>query len=205
MHILLVDDHPLFREALRTLLAAKLPAASLETASTLGIALERARRQPPDLMLVDLALPDASGLQSLQALHEAVPGARAIVVSGDDRPQTVYAALDAGAAGFIHKAAESDGIVQALGTVLEGGIALPASLVERPAQPTAREQLGLSERQWQVLQRVLEGKPNKLICRELDLSPSTVKTHLAEVFRRLDVRSRTQAMVEVARRGIRLH
>lgn len=204
MHILLVDDHSLFSDALGLLLAQRMPDASLRAAGSLTEALVALAERPADLLLIDLALADAQGLEALRVLHEAAPAARAVVLSGDDRPETVYGALDAGAAGFIHKAARGGDFVAALDEVLSGGIALPPSLVAPCAVAGASEQLGLSARQWDVLQRVLQGKPNKLVCRELDLSPSTVKTHLAEVFRRLGVRSRTQAMVEVVRRGVRL-
>ncbi|WP_426990697.1 response regulator [Cupriavidus sp. 30B13] len=201
---MLVDDHALLRDALALLLTQRFPHAEFRGAGSLAQARSALATQPADILLIDLDLPDAKGIEALLALREEVPQARAVVVSADDRAETVYAALDAGAAGFLHKATDSVEFADAIQFVMEGGVALPLSFVGRPAAaPTSYAALGLSRRQWEVLRLVLQGKPNKLVCRELDLSASTVKTHLSEIYRRLGVRSRTQAMVEVARRGIK--
>ena len=203
MHVLLVDDHIVLRDALVLLLTQRFPHASFRCASTLAQARDVLVSHIPDLLLIDLSLPDSQGLEALLVLHELAPQARAVVVSADDRSETIYAALDAGAAGFLHKATDSVEFVEALQSVMEGHVALPSSFVERPAAVSASDALGLSPRQWEVLKLVLQGKPNKLICRDLDLSASTVKTHLSEIYQRLGVRSRTQAIVEVVRRGIK--
>ncbi len=204
IRVLLVDDHLLLRDALKLLLSQRFPEAEFRCAASLAEARHALQEHSVDILLIDLSLPDAEGIEALVALREEVPQARAIVLSADDRAETIYAALDAGAAGFLHKATESTEFVDAIQFVMEGGVSLPTSFVGRQTDTSASyEALGLSRRQWEVLRLVLQGKPNKLICRDLDVSASTVKTHLSEIYRRLGVRSRTQAMVEVARRGVK--
>ena len=128
------------------------------------------------------------------------------MLSADDSPDTVLAAIDAGAAGFIPKTARSGVMQQALRTVLAGGVYLPPAVLLAPRAQTAEADTltGLTPRQTDVLRLLIEGKPNKLICRELALSESTVKTHLASIFRRLGASSRTQAVVAAARLGLQL-
>jgi len=208
LNLLLVDDHALFRDGLAMLLAHHWPAWKLQCAGTLAEALAAVNEHADlGLAVLDLALPDSAGLDGLARLREAAPGLTVVVVSADERRETVLAAIDAGAAGFIGKSADSAGFMAALRTVLGGGVWLPASVLgDGPAPPSAGEEAlqSLTPRQRDVLWRVLEGKPNKLICRDLDMAPSTVKTHLAEIYRRLGVRSRTQAVVAAARLGLRL-
>ena len=123
-----------------------------------------------------------------------------VVLSADDRPDTVMSAIDAGAVGFIPKTARSQDMREALQTVLSGGVYLPSlppaandsgfAVLDDEADVDA---MGLSARQLDVLRLLVEGKTNKDICRSLGLSESTVKTHLAAIFRKLGVRTRTQA------------
>jgi len=208
LNLLLVDDHALFRDGLAMLLAHHWPAWKLQCAGTLAEALAAVNEHADlGLAVLDLALPDSAGLEGLARLREAAPELTVVVVSADERRETVLAAIDAGAAGFIGKSADSAGFMTALRTVLGGGVWLPASVLgDVPAPPSAGEEAlkSLTPRQRDVLWRVLEGKPNKLISRDLDMAPSTVKTHLAEIYRRLGVRSRTQAVVAAARLGLRL-
>ena len=163
-----------------------------------------------ELVLLDLALPDSSGMSGLKRLREQAPEVTVVVLSADETPETVLAAIEAGAAGFIPKTARLGVMQAALRVVLDGGVYLPEAVLTRSAAPVpppdeAGDSLGLSPRQLDVLKLLIEGKPNKLICRELDLSESTVKTHLAAIFRRLNANSRTQAVVAAARLGLRLH
>jgi len=206
MKTLLIDDHPLFREGFAMVMASKLPGFELLQAGSLADALRCIDREPAlDLVLLDLALPDSSGMQGLLRLREAAPQHKLVVLSASESPDVVIAALDAGAAGFIPKTSNLDTLLAALRVVIDGGVYLPDSMLHNQRPPAATgETLGLSPRQLDVLRLLLEGKPNKTICRELDLSESTVKTHLAAIFRKLDVSSRTQAVVSAARLGLRL-
>jgi DNA-binding NarL/FixJ family response regulator len=213
MKTLLIDDHPLFREGLAMVMTQAFPQLKLHQAGDMTEALGRIAEQGDiALALLDLNLPDCTGLQGLQRLREQAPQVTVVVLSADESSETVMAAIDAGAAGFIPKTSRLGVMQDALRVVLDGGVYLPDSILhtqQTPAAPAGASEadaaLGLSPRQLDVLKLLIEGKPNKLICRELDLSESTVKTHLAAIFRRLNASSRTQAVVAAARLGLRLH
>lgn len=206
---LLVDDHALFRESVALLVEHRIPELDLALTGDIAGALAVLRADPAcSLVLLDLGLPDSSGMAGLERLREAVPTAAIVVLSADERSETVFGAIDRGAAGFIPKSADSAGFTQALRDVLNGRVHLPPQALERAALPAGEAsdatELGLSPRQLDVLRLLVEGRSNKLIMRELDLSESTVKTHLQAIFRRLEVNSRTQAVVAAARLGLRL-
>ena len=210
---LLVDDHAFLRDALALVMAQEFPFLQLLRAGTLGEA--RAALEAHldvDLVLLDLALPDGHGLDVLPQLR-ATTAATLVVMSADDSNATILAAIQAGAAGYIPKTLESARMLEALRVVMAGGVYLPPRLLDAgpggaPATTgmavRAPGDLGLSPRQGDVLRMLIEGKPNKLIARELEMSESTVKTHLAAIFRKLDATSRTQAVVAAARLGLRL-
>ena len=203
---LLLDDHALVRDALALLIALHHPQVDLRQAGRLRAAIALLDEEPNvDLVLLDLALPDSDGIATLAAVRDAAPDARIVVLSADERPETVLAAIDAGAAGFIPKTTESGVLRQALATVLGGGVFLPAN-AGQPARERASggvDDLGLTPRQIDVLRMLVAGGSNKRIARALDLAPSTVKTHLEAIFERLQVNSRTQAVVAAARLGLR--
>lgn len=206
---LLVDDHAFLRDALALVMAQEFPFLQLLQTGTLAEA--RAALEAHldvDLVLLDLSLPDGHGLDVLPQLR-ATTAATLVVVSADDSSATILAAIQAGAAGYIPKTLESARMLEALRVVMAGGVYLPPRLLDAgpdraPAAVRAPVDLGLSPRQGDVLRMLIEGKPNKLISRELEMSESTVKTHLAAIFRKLDATSRTQAVVAAARLGLRL-
>jgi DNA-binding NarL/FixJ family response regulator len=211
MQALLIDDHTLFRDALGLLIGARFPDLQLLQAGDLAGGLASlALHADVRLVLLDLNLPDSQGLVAITRLREQAPAARVVVLSADDRPETVEQAIEQGACGFVPKTARGDMLMQALQITLDGGVYLPpgstpgASPVAAQARVTPGT-LGLSPRQADVLRLLIEGQPNKLICRELALSESTVKTHLAAVFRRLEVNTRTQAVLAAARLGLRFN
>lgn len=232
MKLLLIDDHALFRDGLSLLIQHRLSLPDHETLSLLeaGDLAEAAAvlQAHPDvsLALLDLNLGDRQGIDTLLQWRTLAPDVPVVVLSADDRPATIVAALDGGASGFIPKTAQAAAMQDALSRVLAGGVCLPdlplgglaieadpaigsalddASLPTEPTEEGSPESvLGLSGRQLDVLRLLIEGKPNKEICRMLGLSESTVKTHLSAVFRKLRVNSRTQAVVTVARAGVAL-
>jgi DNA-binding NarL/FixJ family response regulator len=221
--ILVVDDHALIRSALRGVLAALgRDVAVFEAADPRG-AFDLIEMQPDlDLVLLDLGLPGMHGLTALKELRARHPALPVVVLSSTNDRASVTAALDEGASGYIPKLSSNDVLLSALRLVLSGGIYIPpeilarwrpsarhgeaatpisASVESRPRGPT---DLGLSERQAQILKLLLEGKPNKVICRELDLAESTVKNHVTLILKALNVTSRTQAVIAVGRMGIAL-
>ncbi|MBS0442544.1 MAG: response regulator transcription factor [Proteobacteria bacterium] len=207
MKLLLIDDHALFREGVAALVEQRMPDVALQLAGDLNGA-RNVLAEHPDcrLALLDLSLPDSHGLDGIARLRELAPALPIVVLSADDRPETVLGAIDRGAAGFIPKSADSAAFAAALREVLEGRVHLPrqALLGADTAQADDGEALGLSPRQVDVLRLLVEGRSNKMIMRELELSESTVKTHLHAIFRRLGVSSRTQAVVVAARLGLQL-
>jgi DNA-binding NarL/FixJ family response regulator len=216
MKVLLVDDHALLRDGIALLMANEFPDLDLLQAGTLAEARE-AITQHGDirLVLLDLTLPDGNGLAELPWLAEVAPEARLVALSADESKETVLGAISAGAAGYVPKSVQSGAMLEALRTVLDGGVYLPDAVLERRAEPRpgspawvprplGPEDLGFSPRQADVLRMLIDGKPNKTISRELEMSESTVKTHLAAIFRKLDANSRTQAVVAAARLGLRL-
>jgi DNA-binding NarL/FixJ family response regulator len=202
MKLLLIDDHHLFRDAIALLIGQRFADVAIEHAASLEEAKRTLARQPDvGIALLDLALPDSSGCDGVRALRLFAPAVAVVVLSADERPETVLEALDAGAAGFIPKTARIEVLDAALRTVLDGRVFLPASILA--PLPPAPSPADLSSRQLDVLRLLIAGRSNKLICRELDLAESTVKTHLAAIFRKLEVDTRTQAVVAAARMGLR--
>jgi DNA-binding NarL/FixJ family response regulator len=202
-HCLLIDDHAIFRDALVLWLGVRHPDLSLSTCASLADARDRLLANPGiELVLLDLNLPDSRGVDAVRNVRDVAPDVRIIVLSADDRATTVIAALEAGAAGFIPKTAESAMLQTALQVVLDGGVHIPASLVDAVAEPPVGE---LTSRQLEVLRGVVDGQSNKSIARALAMSESTVKTHLRAVYQRLGIRSRTQALLVAARMGLLRH
>lgn len=219
MKILAVDDHPLIRDALRQVLKVLDPEMDLLTAANAQETLIAASENPDlNLVLLDLSLPDANGFEVLHQLREQHAGIPVVVLSATDDAASVMRALDDGAMGFIPKTSSNDVLLGALRLVLAGGVYLPADVLRQstathphpPADPgvvqpeiTYRD-LGLTERQAQVLSLMVQGKPNKLICRALNLAEGTIKTHISAILRSLNVNNRTQAVIAVGKLGLKL-
>lgn len=212
MKFLVVDDHPLVREALSSLLLELRPgAAVLQAATGAGALAALGGGGAVDLVLLDLRLPDGCGLELLRTIGQTSIGTAVVMLSGDLDRHTVQAALAAGAVGYIPKTEPREIIAGALGLVLAGGVyvppvalpavapaALPGRLHEGSVTPA---ECGLTGRQLEVLALLMQGKNNKQICRALGLAEPTVKNHVSAILRALDVGSRTEAVLAVARLG----
>jgi DNA-binding NarL/FixJ family response regulator len=206
MKILVVDDHPLILEALAQLLPQLSPGTQVCVARDRAEA-ESALDDDPEigLVLLDLALPGTRGLDFLADLLLDYPGVPIVVLSATHDKATVTAALAAGARGYIPKTANPRDLVEALEKVVNGGIYLTTDVtdeLEGNGVNVSAHELGLTMRQSDVLKLLVQGKPNKLICRDLKLSEGTVKVHVSAILKALRVHSRTQAVAELARRGI---
>jgi DNA-binding NarL/FixJ family response regulator len=209
MKILVIDDHPLIQEALKhvlTELDAALDLVQAEDASDAHAALAAA--PDTELIVLDLTLPRSDGFELLSELRRDWPGIPLLVLSATHDRATVERALDLGAMGFIPKTANTRVLIDALRLVLSGGIFVPPDCPgtgsARPRVTARAEDLGLTLRQSDVLRLLVQGKPNKLICRDLSLSEGTVKVHVSAILRALNVHTRTQVVIELARRGVRL-
>ena len=215
MKVLIIDDHALFREGLRLLLQRMGNQFQVLEAGDCGSAFDLIKLTPElALILLDLALPDMPGLDALRLIrthHTAIPVV--VISASEDRP-SVLEAINRGAMGFIPKSSDSTLLMNALQLVLAKGVYIPPSVLTNPinasdATPksmmerksgTLRE-LGLSDREIEVLSLVVQGLPNKLIARKLALSEPTVKSHVSAALRALNVGNRTQAVLAVGRLG----
>jgi DNA-binding NarL/FixJ family response regulator len=203
--ILVVDDHPLIQQAL----AAALP--QLDGAIDVLAALDRdstraALARHPDcaLVLLDLALPGAHGFDLLGELVRDYRRIPVVVLSATHDRATVATALAAGARGYVAKTSTPDELIDAIRTVLGGGRSVTSDY-ERPRTAIADLPVavyGLTQRQADVLRLLIQGKPNKLICRDLELSEGTVKVHVSAILKALNVRTRSEVIVELSRRGV---
>ncbi len=212
MRILVVDDHPLMAEALTLAVMTLEGGASVECASDLAGAF--AKVEAADLCLLDLGLPGCAGMQALELMREKAPTLPVVVISGTNDRESILAALDLGAMGFIPKTAPRDVLLGAVRLVASGGVYIPVEAVSaqaagpvthKPAAQAKPADLGLSERQAEVLSELLKGLPNKLIARKLGISENTTKVHVSAVLRALGVSTRTQALIAASRLGLRLN
>ena len=205
MHILIVDDHPLFREGLKTLLTALEPAVRISDAGSVAEAIALSAADAPDLILLDMNLPGPSRLDALRQVKAANETASVVVVSGDEDPVLIRKAVDEGAAGYIPKTTNASLTIQALRLVLANGIYLPRAALTaggevRSSSAESSKAGGppeFSGRQLAVLKCLLQGKANKVIARELDIAEGTVKAHLWSIYQALGVNSRAQALYRV--------
>jgi DNA-binding NarL/FixJ family response regulator len=209
MNILLIDDHALFREGLKFLLRSLDAALEVDEASECARALEHAAKRAYDLVLLDLKMPGVAGLDALAALRDAIPAAPLVVLSGEDNPGVVRTAIERGAMGFIPKSSTPEVLIQALRLVLARGVYLPPAVLDAAAASAVLPETGtavggLTPRQMDVLRCVIQGKANKVIARELDISEGTVKAHLSSVLRAFGARNRTEAVYAAAKLGLRL-
>ncbi|MET0935090.1 MAG: response regulator transcription factor [Luteibacter sp.] len=202
--ILVADDHPLFRAALRQAAAAAVPDAVLADAADLdGVMKALAATPDTDLVLLDLRMPGSRGLSGLAALRGQHPGVAVLVVSAHDEPPVVRRVLAHGAAGFVPKSADPATIADAVRAVLEEGHWLePAMARAVAALPVdtgdtllASRLSRLTEQQFRVLSMLAEGLLNKQIADRLNVQERTVKAHVTAIFEKLEVRNRTQAGV----------
>ncbi|WP_146165896.1 response regulator [Stenotrophobium rhamnosiphilum] len=212
MNVLLVDDHELFRSGLKFLLADLVENISFFEAPSCAVAIELAAKSKFDIVLLDLHLPGVSGLDALALLRERIEEAIIVVVSAEEDRGVIHQIIEAGAAGYIPKASSHAIMMAALRLVLAGGVYLPAHTIaaKLPSQESSTENShqtaikNLTERQIATLRIAMQGKANKVIARELNISEATVKAHLSSVFRVLGVRNRTEAVFAAAKIGLYL-
>jgi len=215
MKILVVADHVLIREALGVVLRElKGDAVVVIEASDSHQAVRQIEDHPDlELVLLDLGLPDRDGFELLSEITERHPTVSVVVHSAHQDPMTVMRALDLGVLGFIPKSARREVLLGAFNLIFSGGVYIPPEILDRPrpaptqrgspTTPVSAVDLGLTERQMQVLALMMQGKSNKAICRALDLAEPTVKIHVSAVLKGLKVANRTEAAMAAAALGLR--
>jgi DNA-binding NarL/FixJ family response regulator len=207
LRFLIIDDHPLFREALQSALQLAYPDAETVEARLIEEALDVIEQgQDFDLALLDLSIPGVQGFEGLLTIRTRYPRLPVVVVSGHEDPRVVSETLSYGAAGFIPKSARKDDLARAIREVMEGEVCVPRNFVELPDDPGREDRAELVRRlatltpqQTRVLGMLRQGLLNKQIAYELQVGETTVKAHVSEILRKLHVYSRTQAVIEVSR------
>ena len=204
--VLIVDDHPVFRDGLAGLLATVPEVEVVGTAGTAEEALIAVRQAAPDVVLMDINLPGASGVEATRQTTQISPATAVLVISMVDDDDSVFAAMAAGARGYVLKGASAAEITAALRTVASGGAVFGAGVAGRllartPARPTAPARPDdLTAREREVLDLLAEGASNRQIARSLGLSLKTVQNHVSRILDKLQAADRTQAALRA--RGI---
>jgi DNA-binding NarL/FixJ family response regulator len=204
LKVLAIDDHLLIREGIVSILRALHPGIKVGVADTCAAGISRGLSEPWDLILLDLQLPDQSGLIALDQFRRMRPETPVVIMSALEDRATVMKCLDLGAKAYLPKSSDAAKIRAALSHLLSGGVHIP-NVTSFANSPSANGSQGLpwtlTERQVDVLKLVMDGLSNKLIARKLDIAESTVKIHVSAVFREMQVNSRTQALLAVAKSG----
>jgi DNA-binding NarL/FixJ family response regulator len=203
--ILIADDHPLVRGALRQAVANAVAGAEIVECGSLEDVTKSLDGNPDvDLVLLDLAMPGVRGFSGLMVLRAQYPGAPVVVVSGKEERSVIRLCIDFGASGFIPKSTDMETMQGAIRAVLAGDVWVPADIdlngpVDRDAVESVRRLASLTPQQVRVLMMLSEGLLNKQIAYELSVSEATVKAHVSAILQKLGVESRTQAVIAAAR------
>jgi DNA-binding NarL/FixJ family response regulator len=219
MKLLLVDDHALFRAGLALLVREIMPEAQVLHAGSCAEGIAIASREALNLIFLDVSLPDGNGLEALAAMKAARPSVPVVVVTGSADRATAERAIALNAMGVVLKSASSDEMMAAIAPAMSGGVSLPESLLagigdglaRRPRSNTSGApgrltpitdavSLGLTPRQFEVLRLLVQGHPNKIIARQMDISLQGAKKHVSDLLAHFQVMSRSQLIVLVAQR-----
>ena len=204
---LIVDDHPLFREALENAIRWATPEAEIFEATSIDEALAVLESTEIELTFLDLTMPGTTGLSGLVRLRKAFPRSPIVVVSCHQDPQIVASVLSLGVSGYIPKSTSKEELAHSIREVLRGAIYLPSRYralagmrrTKGPAQDLLKRLHELTPQQLKVLDMVRRGLQNKQIAYELQICETTVKVHVSEILRKLNVMSRTKAIIEMSK------
>jgi DNA-binding NarL/FixJ family response regulator len=193
-HILIIDDHAMFRSGLRMLIDDRMPDTQVAEAGTLRDGLE-GMGGTPDVVLLDVKLPGLSGMEGIALVRRQWPEVPVLMLSAQDDTETVQQAMGRGASGFVSKAETAERIVELLNQALRGSI-------EPPTVGEGASSVRLTPRQCEVLELLCEGLSNKVIARQLTLSENTVRWHVQAILETLQVSSRSEAAFAARRLGL---
>ncbi|MBM3132620.1 MAG: response regulator transcription factor [Chloroflexi bacterium] len=207
--ILIADDHPVFRDGIRKLFDEQEDLQVIGQAGDGEEAVRLARELKPDLVLMDIIMPKLNGIDATRQIKSTLPGTAILLLSGYGYESYILSALRAGAAGFLSKGARSSELLDAVRAVKKGEPVLDQSLAYRiltrlvsANSPSAKPSLEeLHERELEVLKKAARGMTNRAIAEDLFISERTVQTHLANIFRKLNVGSRTEAVLRALKEG----
>lgn len=194
LRLLVIDDHAMFRAGLRMVLRSGFPHIDVYESGAILDALQEVATAP-DVILLDIRLPGLNGMEGIALLKRKWPQAPILMLSAQDDARIVDQALRQGAAGFVSKAQPADAIITAVHRLARGDTAASAL-------PRTPPECGLTPRQFEVLDLLGRGLPNKVIARKLILSENTVRSHVQAILGHLDAASRSEAVFEARRRGL---
>ena len=202
IRVLIADDENLLRVALASLLDLEENITVVAQADNGPDAVARAREHSPDVVLMDLRMPGLDGDEATARILAANPAARVVILTTYESDASILTAIEAGASGYLLKAAPQDEILAGVRSVARGEVALAPSIAAMLVQRVAKPAITLSPRETQVLALVAQGSSNPSIAAALFVSEATVKTHLLHVFEKLGVSDRTRAVTRAMELGL---
>jgi len=208
LRVLVVEDHPLFRKGVVSLLETVPDVEVTGTAASGEEAVERAAELRPDLVLMDLQLPGISGIEATRAIVAADPSVRILVLSLFEDDDSVFLALRAGARGYVLKDADEEELVGAIRAVARGEAVFGEAVAGRvlaffaAPRPVPKVFPALTDREREILELIARGHPNPSIARKLSLSPKTVANYVSAIFAKLQVADRAEAMIRAREAGL---
>lgn len=210
LRVLIADDHPLFRKGMRALLESMPDIAVAGEATSGAEAVAQAAALKPDLVLMDLQMPEVGGLEATRRITAAGPHVHVLVVTLFEDDDSVFAALQAGARGYILKDADEEEMMRAIRAIGQGEAifspAIAARLIDyfAGARPSASSEIfpELTEREREVLQLIARGQSNATIAEQLSITLKTVRNHVSNIYNKLQVADRAQAAIRAREAGL---
>jgi two-component system response regulator DevR len=210
LRVLIVDDHEVVREGLRSLLNRREAINVVGEAGAVATAIEEAARLRPDVVIMDVRLPDGSGVEACREIRQENPDTKVIMLTSYADDEAVFASILAGAAGYLLKQTRGQALAEAIEAVAQGGSLLDPAVTQKVLERV--RSLGgrrpddslasLSEQEQKILLLIAEGKTNKEIAEEIFLSDKTVKNYVSSILSKLNLRRRAEAAAFIARKGL---
>lgn len=206
IRVLVADDHPMFREGLRAMLASRAAFDVVAVAATGAESVEEAERTQPDVAVVDLRMPEGDGIAAVRGIRRVSPATRVLILTSFDGDREVGDALAAGAHGYLLKSASPDEIADAVASIAAGSAVVSdsvlADLARRSAAPRLRPLPELTDREFDVLEALARGLDTDAIALRLGLSPKTVRNNVSNVMVKLSARDRAAAVLIAREHGV---
>ena len=200
VRVFIVDDHPVMRFGIAAILQTQDDLTVCGQAGSVQEAIELFEQAAPDLVLMDLRLPDGNGVQAIRHMRAKQPTLKILVLTTYEGDEDIFQALQAGAMGYLIKGMPHDSLLDAIRRVIRGNRFLPPPVKRTLSMRSPDSELSLRERE--VLRLMVAGKSNREIGEELNIKEATVKSHVSVILMRLQVTDRTQAVVEALKRGL---